>query len=562
MGVRRAIDIVRVEADKRKEPIYIYGPLIHNPQVMEWLKAKNIWVLNDLKDFKSGIIVIRTHGISPQERKTIKNKGAKICDATCPRVGQIQSIIKRQKKQGYWTIIIGDKGHPEVEALLGFAGDRGFVVQGEDDIKKLPLLDKVCLVCQSTQNHQKFRQLSSKLKEKYNKCIVFNTLCNSTIMRQKETRQLAERVDAMIVVGGRNSANTRQLAAISQATGIPTFLIETEKDITPKMVNPYDTIGVTSGASTPHWIINLVIRRLKELKMRRLLTDRLIKAANFLINSHLYVALGAAFLSYASLILLGFPAQWKIILMAFSYIFSMHIINYFTDKSDLQLKQPHRLEFYIRNRKLLIALAVVSALASIIFALLQGLSSFLILSLAVMMGIIYNLRIIPHSWLKSLKFERLRDIPTSKDLAVALAWGTIMVIIPVVAQEGRLFSAAPLAVFSFIALLSYIRSAIFGIKGIQEDTIVGKETMPAVVGKEKMKIILGLLTLAMACILLLSGLMGFTTKLSYYMLLIVLYTATYLYLYHNRLIVKGIWFEAVVDGKFFLSGAIALLWVL
>jgi 4-hydroxy-3-methylbut-2-enyl diphosphate reductase len=561
MGVRKAVDIVLREADSRNGPIYIYGPLIHNPQAMEWLRAKNVGVLNDLEKLKKDMVmVIRTHGISPQDRNIIKEKGSQICDATCPRVGRIQSIIKRQKQKGFWTLIIGDKGHPEVEALLAFAGEKGIIIEKENDINSLPALEKVCVVCQSTQNRKKFRRFSKKIREKYKNCIIFDTLCNSTLERQREAKRLAKNVDAMIVVGGRNSANTHQLAAISRSTGTPTFHIETDKELKPEMIKDYDIIGVTAGASTPHWIIKQVISRLKELKRRGRITNWLIKAGHFLINSHLYVALGAACLSYATSILLGITPQWKLIIMAFSYIFSMHIINYFTDKSAFQLAQPHRLDFYLRNRRFLIAAAIIFISLSIIFSLLQGLSSFIILSIAVFLGIIYNLKIIPHNWLSKVKIQRLRDIPASKDLAVALAWATIMVIIPVIEEPNKLFSPGSVAVFLYIAILSYIRSVIFGIRGIQEDVIVGKEATSAVIGKEKIKIMLGLLTAAMAFILLLSGRLGFMTELSYYMILVVIFTAIYLYLYHRRIIAKGIWFEAVIDVQFFIAGIIALLW--
>jgi (E)-4-hydroxy-3-methyl-but-2-enyl pyrophosphate reductase len=561
MGVRRAVDIVLREADSRNGPIYIYGPLIHNPQAMEWLRAKNVWILNDLEKLREGMVmVIRTHGISSQERNIIKEKGSHICDATCPRVGRIQSIIKRQRKKGFWTIIIGDKGHPEVEALLAFAGEKGIIVEKENDIDALPLFDKVCVVCQSTQNRKKFRRFSKILREKYKNCIVFDTLCDSTLERQREVKRLAKKVEAMIVVGGRNSANTRQLAAISSATNTPTFHIETDKELKPEMVEDYDIIGVTGGASTPHWIIRQVISRLKELKRRGRIANWLIKAAHFLINSYLYVALGAACLSYATFILLGIPPQWKLIIMVFSYIFSIHIINYFTDKSAFQLAQPHRLDFYLRNRHFLVAAAIIFVLLSLIFSLLQGLTSFIILSLAVFLGIIYNLKIFPLRWLSKVKIQRLRDIPASKDIAVALAWATIVVIIPVIDKKRELFSPGSVAVFLFIAILSYIRSVIFGIRGIQEDTIVGKEATSAVIGKEKIKIILGLLTAAMAIVLLFSGIMGYVTGLSYYMILVALFTAIYLYLYHRRIIAKGIWFEAVVDVQLFIAGITALLW--
>jgi (E)-4-hydroxy-3-methyl-but-2-enyl pyrophosphate reductase len=267
-GVQRAfnkvLDVAVSSPDRL--PVQTYGPLIHNPQAVEMLKDKGIDVIDEIGDEMRGTVVIRTHGLPPAERKRLEASGAYICDATCPDVGIIQGTVRRYLKQGYFIIIIGHREHPEVKALLGFAEERGACVSLANEVAALPSeLGKVCVVSQSTQQREKFNMLVGLIRSRFPDCLVFDTICRSTDMRQQEVRELATQVEAMVVVGGRDSSNTNRLAEISRGMGTPTFFIETDEEIDAAAFRGMRTIGVTAGASTPSWVIERVVERLRSL---------------------------------------------------------------------------------------------------------------------------------------------------------------------------------------------------------------------------------------------------------------------------------------------------------
>lgn len=267
-GVQRAFNKVLDIASNHPErrPVYTYGPLIHNPQAVQMLKQQGIAVIEEIPPRVEGTVVIRTHGVPPTERKKLEESGAKLCDATCPDVGIIQGTVRKHLKQGYYIVIIGHREHPEVDALLGFAENKGACVNSAEEVAALPDdLGKVCVVSQSTQQREKFNALVALLKARYPRCLVFDTICRSTDMRQQEVRELAKEVEAMVVVGGRNSSNTNRLAEISRAMGTRTFLIETDEEIDSSDFNDIYNIGVTAGASTPRWVIERVVSRLESL---------------------------------------------------------------------------------------------------------------------------------------------------------------------------------------------------------------------------------------------------------------------------------------------------------
>lgn len=265
-GVQRAfnkvLDIARNHPERR--PVFTYGPLIHNPQAVEMLSQQGIAVIEEVPEKLDGTVVIRTHGVPPAERRLLEDSGAMICDATCPDVGIIQGTVRKHLRQGYFIVIIGHREHPEVKALLGFAEKSGACVNSAQEVSSLPENPgKVCVVSQSTQQRENFNSLVALLKARYPQCLVFDTICRSTDMRQEEVRELAGQVDAMVVVGGRNSSNTNRLAEISRAMGAPTFLIETDAEIDPSEFSEFKAIGVTAGASTPKWVIEKVVERLE-----------------------------------------------------------------------------------------------------------------------------------------------------------------------------------------------------------------------------------------------------------------------------------------------------------
>ncbi|MFC1683287.1 4-hydroxy-3-methylbut-2-enyl diphosphate reductase [Candidatus Zixiibacteriota bacterium] len=564
-GVRRAMNLILEAANKEKGPLYTYGPLIHNPQAIEMLASKGVRVIDTHGDLPGGedgaYIIIRSHGVTPDERRRIRGSGARVGDATCPRVSRVQAIIKKHVRQGYTPIIIGDRGHSEVTGLLGYAGTGGLVVEKLEDVAGLPEAEKVCVVAQTTQEKQAFWEIARAIKERYPKALIFHTICDATGRRQEETRSLAEETDAMIVVGGRNSANTRRLAQICRDTGTLTYHVEMVEELDIKDLEQYGTVGVTAGASTPNWLIQQVVDRLEALhgekrrKWLRFLWDQV----TYLLKSNVYVGLGAASLSYATCRLQGVQAELRFALATGFYVFSMHILNHFTDWTAVKFSEPARLEFYGRHKKLLIILGGLSALGALICALSLGLWPFLLILAMSILGVVYRIRILPIKWPGPLGYHSLKDIPASKDLALALAWTIVAVITPILAARSPFTAATGVALF-FTFSMAFIRSVLFSIKEIQGDQIVGRETIPILAGIKNTKAILVGLTALLAVVLIISQPLGWTDSLSLLLLIGVLYTALYLYLYHRRLINQGTGFELMVDGVFYLCGFLAYLY--
>ena len=254
MGVRRAVEMVLDAPDQNTNPIFTYGPLIHNPQVLNLLKSKDISVLDEIPSRGSGTVLIRAHGVPPSTKEKLKDVNFNVIDATCPRVIKVQTIIRKHAKKGFAAIIIGDKDHPEVIGLLGYARDKGFVVGSMQELEALADFENAIIVAQTTQNTQFFESVKTWAATHHPHYKIFNTICDSTTRRQAEVKRLAEAVDAVIVVGGRNSGNTRRLAEIARESGKPTYHIESETDL-----DDIDTdalvaarhVGITAGASTP-----------------------------------------------------------------------------------------------------------------------------------------------------------------------------------------------------------------------------------------------------------------------------------------------------------------------
>ncbi|MGM0681601.1 MAG: 4-hydroxy-3-methylbut-2-enyl diphosphate reductase [Thermodesulfobacteriota bacterium] len=262
MGVRRAVDTCLALVEEGGY-IATFGPLIHNPQVLEHLKKKGVHILEEMPESIQGKVVVRAHGIPPQQKKQLRLAGADVRDATCPRVQKVQAIIKKYSGQGYDTVIIGDKNHAEVLGLMGFAQGSVYVVSNIGDLEQLNMTDPFIVVSQTTQDKETFLKLSSLIRDCYPACLIFNTICDSTHRRQYEVLKLGGKVDAIVVVGGRGSANTRRLRERAEGMGKSVFLVESEDEIDPVSLAGFTSIGVTAGASTPSWVIDRVVKVLE-----------------------------------------------------------------------------------------------------------------------------------------------------------------------------------------------------------------------------------------------------------------------------------------------------------
>ncbi|GAB6064509.1 4-hydroxy-3-methylbut-2-enyl diphosphate reductase [Deferrisoma palaeochoriense] len=264
MGVRRAIEMAREVAGAEGRTVYTHGPLIHNPQELERLKGEGIVPLGAGAVPRAPVIV-RAHGIPPQERERLEAEAERVVDATCPKVSRIQQTIADYSGRGYAVIICGDADHPEVTGLLGHARGPAFVVGGPGEVDRLPALDRVLLVSQTTQDEGVFDEVVRRVAERYPGAEALNTICSSTHRRQTEARELAQGVDAVVVIGGRNSANTRRLYEICKGICPRTYHVETPDELPLDEIRGLARVGVTAGASTPAWIIEEVVGVLREV---------------------------------------------------------------------------------------------------------------------------------------------------------------------------------------------------------------------------------------------------------------------------------------------------------
>ncbi len=264
MGVRRAVEMTLEAVDTCQKPICTFGPLIHNPQVLKLLGQKGIAVIETVPPRGCGTVLLRAHGVPPTVKAALKTAGFRVVDATCPRVIKVQTIIRRHAAEGYGTIIVGDRNHPEVVGLLGYAGARGYVVGSLEELADLPRLTRAIVVAQTTQNTLFYQGIKAWVGRHWPHYRVFDTICDSTEKRQTEVQQLAEAADAVVVVGGHNSGNTNRLAEIARQAGKPTQQVETEHELDFGTLSGARTIAVSAGASTPDWMIRRVIQVLTE----------------------------------------------------------------------------------------------------------------------------------------------------------------------------------------------------------------------------------------------------------------------------------------------------------
>jgi len=265
MGVRRAVETTMGLVEKGRGPIATFGPLIHNPQVLQQLERQGVRVLKDIPGHANGIVVIRAHGVPPEQKAQLEASGATVEDATCPRVVKVQAIIDRYRKEGRSTVIIGDRDHAEVIGLMGYAGNTCQVVSTLAEAEALEVAGPYIIVSQTTQDEAMFERISASILERFPCGKLFNTICDSTHKRQEEVRQMCREVQALIVVGGKNSANTRRLAEIAEGLGVPVFLVETATELDKAALRRFAKVGVTAGASTPTWIIEQVVDLLGSL---------------------------------------------------------------------------------------------------------------------------------------------------------------------------------------------------------------------------------------------------------------------------------------------------------
>ena len=267
-GVKRAVDTVYEQIEKGQKPVYTYGPIIHNEQVVEDLAARGVQVIRseeELERIAEGTVIIRSHGVPRRICDKIKAQGLTLVDATCPFVRKIHRIVEQESEKGNHIVIIGSEPHPEVEGIKGWASGPVTVISTEEEARSfVPENGKnVSIVAQTTFNYNKFKDLVEIFSKKSYDISVLNTICNATEERQTEARTLAGTVDTMLVIGGRHSSNTQKLYEICKEECKNTYFIETLVDLDTKPFQSFGRVGITAGASTPNKIIEEVQKHVR-----------------------------------------------------------------------------------------------------------------------------------------------------------------------------------------------------------------------------------------------------------------------------------------------------------
>jgi len=269
-GVKRAVKLAEESSSLRSigKRVFTLGPIIHNPQEVGRLRDMGVQQVGEEEPQSGDAVIIRSHGIPPDKERELKRKGYEVIDATCPYVKAVHEAVCKLSEEGYFIVLIGEKNHPEIIGTLGYleeCGGKGIVVESLEDLKEAFKHEKVGVVSQTTQSEKFFKEAVGELALWVKELKVINTICNATSVRQEDVYELAPKVDVMIVIGGKNSGNTRRLYSIAKSLNKNSYHIETAEELEEKWFEGVKKVGITAGASTPDWIIEQVRVKIEEI---------------------------------------------------------------------------------------------------------------------------------------------------------------------------------------------------------------------------------------------------------------------------------------------------------
>ena len=564
-GVRRALDQA-VDLTKMTDgPVQTYGPLIHNSQVLEELKGQNIHAVNRFDEVQPGTILVRAHGVRPEVVDELKTRSQTVVDATCPLVRRVQKALATYVEKGYETVIVGDADHAEVVGLRGYTHDRCYVVADENEVDALPSFDRVCVVSQTTRDDRTFERVVERMRGKAHEIRAINTICEPTRDHQTETIELAHRADLMVVVGGRHSANTVRLVKLAQDEGARVLHVETDGELKAEMFNGCETVAITAGASTPEWMINRVVAKIRSYSPEARSTVRtwLANLSSAIVASNTYVAAGAAALTLACVKVIDpyatAPQGLPLIAVAAFFVLAMHAVNRYLERSPYSGWGTFSPRAYQRFQSLMMfagvaALAVVLALSAWV-----GPLPFVMVLMSGALGLLYTVKIIPLRWARHVwGVRRIKDLPASRDFSIALGWTLVTAVLPVLVLKESAPRAVVVSLFAF--LLVFVRSALLGVRDVQGDKIMGMETTFKVVGRRRTKEVLIGFIVGLTVVLAALALPWSRGSLALFLLPVVVYVCGVCWLYERRLLPKGPEGELIVDGQFILAGIMVLLW--
>jgi 4-hydroxy-3-methylbut-2-enyl diphosphate reductase len=564
MGVRLAMDKVLAIAEHDSSAVYTHGPIIHNRQAVELLESKGVRNLADMPDASSGTVLIRAHGVPTAEERALRERGFDIVDATCPHVLASQRHIDRHAAQGHSIVIAGDTDHAEVRGLVSHAGERCAVVSTVEQARAVDLPAPVFLVAQTTFSEALYQEIAEALRGRYPDLELVQSICRATHDRQQEVLRLAREVEAMVVVGGRHSANTTRLAKLARSAGIPTYHVETAAELDVEALAQFRVVGLTAGASTPNWVTRDVLRRLEDIgrpaPLARWMPWRLL---TLLARSNLLSSAAAVALTYAAchLMRISQPPE-SFLLAAFCYVFAVTTLNRISRLSGDGPSIPARVAFYQRHSRPLLALSLLFCGVSLLMLLrIPAWRAAALLSVAYILGVIYSVPVVPPALRRRLGYGRLKDVPGSKDIFVGLALLCVCVVAPWLDHPTR-DAGALLVASCFAFVLTFVKATTIDLGDMQEDHLLGRETLPILIGERRTRRLMVILTVGLAVVLAFSAGLGWVPSVGWLLLACPAYMLGYVLILRRSLMVSDVLCTLVTDGASLLAGFLALVWAL
>lgn len=561
LGVRRAMNAAFRQLSQRDRAVFSHGELIHNAPVLELLARKGLRLWRGETE---GAIIIRAHGLPPDQLEFLARSNLKVSDATCPRVLRVQKLAAREAENGRMVIIWGKADHPEVAGILGHAGGRGRVVASAGEVAGLPDAEEVLLICQTTQDTAKWPEVEAAVLKRWPEAMIKNTICEATVERQAETARLAREVEALVVVGGKTSGNTARLADIGRRAGLRTILAETVEDLIPADFEGVETVGVAAGASTSAWQISQVVQALSAMARSRSGTggfwSRLLRALTL---SNLYAALGLASLALAAARLMGISPPLVLFSFFFFQVTALHLSrDFFQGRGQtLRFNDPDRTAFFDKYRRPLKVFTVIAGLLAALAAVLAG-------PCAVAAAVVTWSAVFIYQYLPRPRYYRSLGLPRAllSPLLPACGWAAIMVAAGLPADPGSLSVSWLSAVFAGGAVFGPVFAlAVMGdVLGAQGDRFFGRPTLPTVFGEGASARLLRGFLAAWALWLILGLALDALPSLAWLMILSGPVYNLFLLnpLFRNEGPPRGFRFEAVMFGQLILTGLAVLIWSL
>ena len=502
-GVKYAVENTFSQAAKNNGDIYIDGHLIHNPQTLDMLENIGVKTYEDDEDMSvldGKTVIVRAHGISPSRREALSSHAKKIVNLTCKYVAKIQGLVKKHSSLGYRVIVIGNPNHPEIIGVCGYANDV-YVVYQDEDIDKLPKEPKKTLiVAQTTLQKNIFDKFVSKIQDRYKNAeeiIIKNTICEATEQRQTEILEIAKRNDAVLVIGGSESSNTRNLYKIASAIK-PSFYVEFKEDLEKIDLSKYKNIGIMAGASTPDWLIEDVAQTIKD-KYASPITKSLSKIFDFLNYGYIFFSAGAFLMSYAIYDILSQPFQFQIGIITALYYLYMSLGNGYSNYT-IKISDKRRYLFYQKNKVFFMSIIAISALLMFYFSYKMSVGILMLSILSSLLGIGYNISFENKSRFETSIFFKLfkklipfKAVVTSAAVTVLLNGSIFIMHRNIIKEKLFLYLFSTAIVFLFM----FIRQALIEIKFSQSDKIAGAVTLTTYIDSSKLAIITRIIPLVL-----------------------------------------------------------------